>query len=87
MARNIKDVDMMVWHVGNRIYKLRTREGLSQIRLAALLGLRSQNAVTNWECGKSYPCVRTIIKICQLFGVSADWLLFGKGAGPDGINR
>ena len=85
--RTSKNVDKMCWAVGDRIHKLRTREGLSQLRLAALLGLRTQNAVCNWECGKSYPCVRTIIKICQLFGVSADWLLFGKGANPDGINR
>ena len=34
--------------------------------------------MTDWKNGKSQPTVDQIIKICEIFGISSDYLLFGK---------
>ncbi len=35
--------------------------------------------VSDWLDGKAYPRAQYLAVLCDLFDVSADWLLFGRG--------
>ncbi|MBQ6268015.1 MAG: AAA family ATPase [Clostridia bacterium] len=59
---------------GNYILMLRSRAGLSQSALAALLGVTNK-AVSKWEVGKAKPGVEMIRKLAAVFQVSVDELL------------
>lgn len=61
-------------NIADKIRKLRLEKGLSQKEVAYLLGL-SKNAFTNYELGIREPSLNTLKKICELFDVSADYLL------------
>lgn len=61
-------------NIADKIRNLRLEEGLSQKEVAYLLGL-SKNAFTNYESGIREPSLDTLKKICELFDVSADYLL------------
>ncbi|MCL2061405.1 MAG: helix-turn-helix domain-containing protein [Firmicutes bacterium] len=60
--------------IKTRIKELREEKGLSQTKLAAELGL-NQRTVSNYETGSLEPNIQTIKKLCEYFGVSADYLL------------
>ena len=47
---------------------------MSQKQLGEKLSL-SQDTVSLWENGKSLPNAEQIVSLCELFGVSADYLL------------
>ncbi|HIV00596.1 MAG TPA: helix-turn-helix transcriptional regulator [Candidatus Stercoripulliclostridium merdipullorum] len=64
----------MIPYVCTRIRELRLEAGLSQEAFGKLLFV-SQDTVSLWENGRSLPGVEYIIKICNLFQVSADDLL------------
>ena len=57
-----------------RIKSLRTSLGLNQVEFAAKLNVTKQS-VSNWENGNILPSVDMLIKICNTFSVSADYLL------------
>ena len=57
-----------------RIKSLRTSLGLNQVEFAAKLSVTKQS-VSNWENGNILPSVDMLIKICNTFSVSADYLL------------
>lgn len=59
-----------------RILKLRKQLGLSQEQLGEQLGV-SRQAVSKWESGAATPDVDNIIAMCELFNVTADYLLRG----------
>ena len=40
--------------IGERMREARLRAGLSQVKLAAILGI-TQNDVSRWECGRVTP--------------------------------
>ena len=52
----------------------RKKQGVSQARLAAELGV-TQQAVGKWENGKSSPDPATVAKIAELLNTTADYLL------------
>lgn len=54
--------------------KLRENNGLSQYKLADILGV-SQSAVGLWESGRREPNFDTLCRIADLFHVSTDYLL------------
>ena len=54
--------------------ELRKRRGLTQAQLAHELQVH-QTAVSQWECGRTYPDRETIIKLAAFYRVSADLLL------------
>lgn len=54
--------------------RLRKREGLTQSELAERIGT-TQNLITAWENGKTAPGLRYILKICEEFHVTPNWLL------------
>ena len=57
-----------------RLKELRTDKKISQKRLAEILKTNN-SSVCDWECGRSEPSIETIVKLCDIFGVSADYLL------------
>lgn len=61
---------------GDRLKYLRGAS--SQAEIAATLGV-PQMTLSNYETGKSEPKFVMIQKICSLFMVGSDWLLFGHG--------
>ena len=64
-------------NIGERIYTLRKKAGLSQEQLAEILDTTRQ-AVSKWEAGKSLPDLEAVIKLGAHFQVSMDHLLLGK---------
>ena len=62
--------------VGNRIREERDRLGLSQEDLAQQIFV-SRQTVSNWETGKTYPDVQSLLLLSKLFEVSVDSLVKG----------
>ena len=62
----------VVWM--NRIKELRARAGLKQADLAKLLNI-TPNAISNYEVGIRDIDSETILRLCEIFGCSADYLL------------
>ena len=60
--------------IGAVIRELRTKNGMTQEKLAAHLGVSVQ-AVSRWESGICYPDLEFVPKIANYFRVSADYLL------------
>lgn len=61
--------------VATRLRVLRAHHPeLSQTALAELVGV-SQHAVSRWEMGKSEPRAAEMSRLCDAYGVSADYLL------------
>ncbi len=58
----------------NRIKQLRTENGMTQGELGAKVGVIKQT-VSSWENDASAPNYEIISQLCEIFGVSADYLL------------
>lgn len=61
-------------NIGEKILNMRKARGWSQEELADRVGVTRQ-AVSRWEAGSAKPDADKILAICDLFGVSADYLL------------
>lgn len=74
--------------MGEKILNMRKARGWSQEELAERIGVTRQ-AVSRWEAGAAKPDADKIIAVCDLFGVSADYLLRdqypGEGAAPAAV--
>ena len=57
-----------------KLVQLRKSRNLTQEQLAEALGV-SRQAVSRWEAGDSTPDMINLLGICDLFGVSADYLI------------
>ena len=57
-----------------RIRELRKERKMTQTQLAELLAT-TQDTVSLWELGKSYPDIPSLVRLCDIFDVSADYLL------------
>ncbi len=60
--------------IGQKISYLRTRKNLTQEYLAEYLDV-SRQSVSKWEMDQAVPHIDKIIKLCDLFSVSADNLM------------
>lgn len=60
--------------LGKRIVSHRKRLGMTQDRLAEMLGVTAQ-AVSKWENDQSCPDITTLPKLAEIFGISTDELL------------
>lgn len=60
--------------IGEKIYTLRRSSGWSQEELADRIGVTRQ-AISRWEAGSAKPEADKIIELCDLFDVTADYLL------------
>ncbi len=63
--------------LGEKIYHLRTEQGLSQEALGEKLGV-SRQSVSKWETDQSIPELDKIVTVSEIFGVSTDYLLKEK---------
>ena len=60
--------------LGERLIDLRKEKGVSQATLAKALAV-SFGIVCYWETNKSEPTASNILKLCDYYKVSADYLL------------
>ena len=67
---------------GDRLAEVRSYRGDTQAMLAKRLGC-SKDTVSSWEQEKSSPRVDTLIAICEMYGVSSDFLLGLSDEDPD----
>ena len=65
-----------ILEVGVQIKKYRNELGLSQEKLAEKVYV-SRQTVSNWETGKNYPDIHSLLLLASLFGVSLDQLIKG----------
>lgn len=63
--------------VSKNIKKLRTERNLTQEDISKELFVTRQT-VSSWESGRTQPDLETIMKLSDLFGVSAEELIYGK---------
>lgn len=60
--------------IGEKIFELRTKKGLSQGSLAELLDV-SRQSVSKWESGQAKPDVDKLVKLSEVFQVTVDYLV------------
>ena len=60
---------------GTRLKLLREEKGLSKAEVARRLNLNTYNTVSSWENNVNYPRAAEIIKLCEMYEVSADFIL------------
>ncbi len=73
-------------NLGNKILKIRKDNKMSQEQFAEVLNVTRQT-VSNWENGKNYPDIETLITISDKFKVSLDVLLKGDKEMIKDINK
>ncbi len=73
---------MRDYSFGNFLHELRTRRGLTQYQLGALVGV-SDKAVSKWENGSSKPQSSLLYKLSEVLGISVDELLSCKYYFPE----
>ncbi len=64
----------MKYEIRYKIKELRKEKKMTQKELAKLVN-KSETGLASWEQGLSEPSVNDIRLLCQIFGVSADFLL------------
>lgn len=67
--RSVNRVD-----IGNKIKNARMQSGLTQEAAAEALGV-SRQTISNWENGKTYPDIVSVVKMSDLYNISLDRLL------------
>ena len=81
-----EDATVRILTIGDRLGIFRKSLGKAQIPFAAELGV-SQSAYKNYERNYTDMPVSLVVKLCQEYGLSADWLLFGSGRVRAGTAR
>lgn len=71
---------------GERLWIARQGAGLTQARLASVLGIR-QNQISVWEAGTSGPKRDRLPAVAAAVKTTTDWLLEGKGNPPRGARK
>ena len=67
----------MEHNIGSKIKAARVEKKFTQEQVAEVLGV-SRQTISNWENGKSYPDIISVIKMSDCYGVSLDYLLKGE---------
>lgn len=67
--------------LGNKIYQLRTKAGLSQEELAEQMDV-SRQSVSKWETDASIPELDKLIQLSKLFGITLDNLVRDEAEQP-----
>ena len=62
--------------IGNQIRKYRIQNEFSQEELAEKIYV-SRQTISNWERGKNYPDIQSLLLMTALFGISLDHLVKG----------
>lgn len=63
--------------IGNKLQRARTKANLTQEQVAETLGV-SRQTISNWENEKTYPDIRSVVTLSDLYNVSLDYLLKDK---------
>ena len=63
--------------IGNRIADLRETKGYKSMEIAQFMDI-DRSTYSNIECGKTKLSTENLYKLCQIFDVSADYILFGE---------
>ena len=61
---------------GERLRELRLDRKMTQVEVGKILNV-SGNTIYSWETDKQEPSMSTLLKLCDIFNVSLDYL-FGK---------
>ena len=64
--------------LGNRLKKIIKESGMTIVEFSQKTGV-SKNSVINYRDEKRSPDTNFIVAVCLNFGVSPEWLLFGRG--------
>ncbi|MBP5443634.1 MAG: helix-turn-helix transcriptional regulator [Treponema sp.] len=59
--------------IGNRLRQVREEHGLSQQELADKLG-KSQNTISSWEKDRTFPKLKNLNQLCDLYGCTYEYL-------------
>lgn len=57
-----------------RLKEIRIEKNMTQKKVCEILGV-SLNCYASWEQGRTQPDIDTIKKLCEIFSVTADYLL------------
>ena len=68
--------EVMNRDIAERLQELRKKSGYSQEQVAEMLGL-SRQAISKWESGQGKPEIDNIVKLTEIYHVSADYILLG----------
>lgn len=60
--------------IGKIIKELRKERNINQSELAKML-CTTQDTISLWELGKSYPDIINLVRLSEIFNVSTDYLL------------
>lgn len=61
-------------NLGNKIYELRKKNGLSQEQVAEKVGVTRQT-ISKWELGETFPDINQAKALSEIFNVSLDLLV------------
>ncbi len=64
-----------------RLARAREQSGLTQAQVARMLGFDSPATISHYESGLRTLSVETLLKLCDIYGVSAVWTI--TGTNPD----
>lgn len=64
----------MKYEIKNILKELRKEKGLTQKQVAKMLN-KSETGYASWEQGLSEPSINDIRLLCEIYGVSSDFLL------------
>lgn len=74
--------------IGERLREARTKVGLTQELACKQAGIPKTQTLSTYERGTSTPRLDALMELVRLYGVSADWVLFGsERAGEDGCQK
>ncbi|MCH5320677.1 MAG: helix-turn-helix domain-containing protein [Eubacterium sp.] len=72
--------------LGQRLYEMRKAKGLSQEKVAEILGVTRQT-ISKWETDQTTPDFDKIIPLCELYNISTDELLKGDTHSSNNYNN
>lgn len=79
MSRFTAEDQELAVAVGTRIRDLRTRAGMTQVKLVRSLPETVDGpTLSRWEKGMSLPSVRSLLMLSEALGVTTDYLLKGQ---------
>ena len=64
--------------IGSRLKFARSKKGLTQEQVRVELGIPKCQTISAYENGINYPPIDRLMDMCQLYGVSSDFILFGS---------
>lgn len=64
----------LLWHLGQKIKRLRTEKGISQISFSEMIGIENSN-LSRIESGRTNPTYTTLNKIATALEISLSTLV------------